>query len=140
MASDERTSPDDWRERRRLHAWTLHRQGWSQTRIARELGVTQGAVSQWIKRAQAEGGEAALYHRPTSGRRATLGEEQLTQLPDLLAQGARVFGFENNRWTTARVAALLKQRYGVSYHPAHVSRLLRKYCPDWRSRRTPSRP
>ena len=47
------TPPADWREGRRLRAWELHEQGWSQTSIAQALGVTQGAVSQWLKRAQA---------------------------------------------------------------------------------------
>jgi transposase len=28
-------------------------------------------------------------------------------------------------WTTERVAVLIHQQFGVSYHPAHVSRLLK---------------
>jgi hypothetical protein len=32
----------------------------------------------------------------------------------------------------ADVAGLLMQVFDVSYHPAHVSRLLRKHCPGWR--------
>ncbi len=45
--------PVDWREGRRLRAWELHQQGWKQTTIAEALGVTQGAVSQWVKRGKA---------------------------------------------------------------------------------------
>lgn len=125
--------PLDWRETRRLRAWELHQQGWSQQAIAAELGVTQGAVSQWLKRVrQGNGGTEALRHRPATGRRMSLTKEQLSQLPTLIARGAGAYGFEGNQWTTSRVAALLKQQFGVSYHPAHVSRLLRKYCSDWR--------
>jgi transposase len=29
-------------------------------------------------------------------------------------------------WTTERVAELIKQQFGVSYHPAHMSRLLKR--------------
>jgi len=124
--------PPDSREDRRLRGWELHQQGWSQRRIAVELGVTQGAVSQWLKRAREGGGGDALRHHPAPGRRAALTNEQLSQIPALLARGAEAFGFRGSRWTTIRVAALLQQVFGVSYHPAHVSRLLRKHCPGWR--------
>jgi predicted transcriptional regulator len=40
----------NWREGRRLRAWELHQKGWQQQAIAEALGVTQGAVSQWLKR------------------------------------------------------------------------------------------
>ena len=121
----------DWRESRRLKALELHQQGWSQRQIAAELGVTQGAVSQWLKRAR-NGGAEALRHVPAPGRRAALTDEQLAQLPALLEQGASAYGFRGNRWTTERVANVLQQVFGISHHPAHVSRLLRKHCPDWR--------
>ncbi len=124
--------PLDWREIRRLRAWELQ-QGWSQSAIAAELGVTQGAVSQWLKRVREGNGDIeVLHHRSAPGRRTTLTSEQLSQLPTLIARGAAAYGFEGNQWTTGRVAAFLKQQFGVSHHPAHVSRLLRKYCPDWR--------
>ena len=48
----------DWREGRRLRAWELKQEGWKQRDIARALGVSKGAVSQWMKRANQEGLEA----------------------------------------------------------------------------------
>ncbi len=88
------------------------------------LGVTPGAVSQWVKRAR-HGGVAALRHRPASGRPPRLTATQRSQLPRLLARGATAFGFQGAVWTTKRVAAVIQQVFGVRYHPAHVSRLLR---------------
>ncbi|MBI3725345.1 helix-turn-helix domain-containing protein, partial [bacterium] len=41
----------NWREARRLRALDLRQLGWRQIEIARALGVTEGAVSQWMKRA-----------------------------------------------------------------------------------------
>jgi plasmid maintenance system antidote protein VapI len=38
----------DWREGRLLRALELKERGWKQTRIAEALGVSEGAVSQWI--------------------------------------------------------------------------------------------
>lgn len=135
MPTKQFLQPLDSRERRRLRAWELHQQGWSQRQIAAELGVSQGAVSQWLKRALEGGGTDTLRRRPAPGRHPALTETQFSQLPSLLALGAEAFDFRGDQWTTVRVAAVLKQVFGVSYHPAHVSRLLRKYCPGWRDKK-----
>jgi transposase len=116
--------PQDWREVRRLRAWELKQEGWSQARIAQALGVTPGAVSQWMKRVAAGGG-AALRRRVAPGPRPKLTAEQRARLPDLLARGAEAYGFAGDVWTTKRVAAVIEREFGVRYHPAHVSRLLR---------------
>ena len=137
MTSAQPNQPDDWRETRRLRAWELYRQGWSQTRIAEELGVTQGAVSQWLKRYREGGGIDALRRHPAPGRQSYLTSEQLAQIPILIARGAAAFGFEDDHWTTRRVAILLRQVFGVAYHPGHVSRLLQKHAPGWRTRKRP---
>src|SRR5919199_33620 len=112
-------------EWRRLRAWALSQQGWSGRAIAQALGVTPGAVSQWLKRAR-EQGPAALHHRMPPGPPAKLSAEQRAQLPALLAHGAEAYGFLGDVWTTKRVATLIRREFGVTYHPAHVSRLLRQ--------------
>ncbi len=115
----------DWREGRRLRAWELKQKGWSQREIARALGVTQGAVSQWMKRAR-EGGVEGLRKRTSPGAPPRLSENQRVQLKELLAQGAPAHGFRGDVWTCARVAKMIRKEFGVSYHPAHVSRLVRQ--------------
>jgi transposase len=118
------TPPHDWKDYRRLRAWDLAQQDWKQCEIARALGVTEGAVSQWLKRARAEGTEA-LRHHPAPGAQPKLTDEQRAQLPTLLDRGAEAYGFRGDVWTTTRVASLIERTFGVRYHPAHVSRLLR---------------
>ncbi len=125
MAAQRKHEPVDWREGRRLRAWDLHQQGWKQQDIADALGVTQGAVSQWVQRGR-EGGSAALRRRPAPGASPRLTVEQRAQLVDALAHGAPAFGFVGDVWTTKRIAAIIKELFGVSYHPAHVSRLVRR--------------
>ncbi len=49
----------DWREGRRLRAWELRQQGWTQQDITDALGVSKGAVSQWMRRGR-EGGVEGL--------------------------------------------------------------------------------
>ena len=119
------TEATDWREGRRFRAFELKQQGWSQQRIAEALGVSKGAVSQWMKRARDGGGVEALKRRPAPGARPRLSEEQRAKVPELLARGAEAHGFRGEAWTCERVAIVIRREFGVSYHPAHVSRLLK---------------
>src|SRR5262249_50006648 len=118
-----KTTPLDWREGRRRRAWELKQQGWKQQDIAAALGVTPGAVSQWLRRARESGG-GALRRHPAAGPAPKLSSAQLAQLPALLERGAEAYGFRGQVWTCRRVAEVIRRTLGVTYHPAHVSRLL----------------
>lgn len=130
MAKDKSTS---WKEERRKRAWALHQAGWKQKDIAEALGVTKGAVSQWIKRGK-ESGEAGLAEQPKSGAPRRLSETDRQKLPGLLERGAESFGFRGNVWTCSRVGKVIQREFGVKYHPAHVSRILKDL--NW----TPQKP
>ena len=116
---------NNWREGRRLRAFELKERGWKQTEIADALGVSEGAVSQWIKRAR-EKGVQDLRHKPPPGAPPRLSEDERARLPELVAEGAEAHGFGGDVWTCERVATVIRREFGVSYHPAHVSRLLKK--------------
>jgi transposase len=117
--------PSDWREGRRFRAWELRQQGWTQQQIAAALGVSQSAVSRWLTRARTAG-VAALRHRRAPGATPKLTPDQHALIPGLLARGAEAWGFRGQVWTRARVAEVIQRTFGVRYHPAHVSRLLRR--------------
>lgn len=119
------SSTTDINEYRRFRAHELSKAGWQQNWIATALGVTEGAVSQWLKRARQQGVQS-LRKRPLPGGKPRLNPEQKAQLPALLAKGAESFGFRGDVWTQPRIAAMIKQEFGVSYHPAHMSRLLKE--------------
>jgi transposase len=119
------TQPRDWREARRLRAWELKQKGWKQKDIAEALGVSDGAVSQWLKRARQEGIQA-LRRNPAPGPVSKLNDEQLAELPGLLAKGAKHFGFREEVWTQPRVAWLIQREFGVTYHSAHVGRIVKR--------------
>lgn len=114
----------DWREGRRLRAWELKQEGWKHQEIADALGVSKGAVSQWMKRGR-EGGVEGLKRQPAPGAPPRLSKEQREQLKGLLARGAPAHGFRGDVWTCERVAGVIQREFGVGYHPAHVSRLVR---------------
>ncbi|MGI9173939.1 MAG: IS630 family transposase [Rhodothermales bacterium] len=122
----EHDKPNDWREARRFRAFDLSQMGWTGTAIAEALGVSESAVSTWLKRAREGGGKAALRTVKASGRPPELSPEQLAQLPEALKRGAEHFGFRGQVWTRSRVGAVIGRLFGVSYSDSHVGRLIAK--------------
>lgn len=116
-------------EERRLEAARLLRAGKvSQAEIARQLGVSRMAVSQWASQLKA-GGVRQLRRRHGGGRRAKLSPAQKQQLKRMLKRGAQAAGFLTERWTLARVQQVIEREFGISYHRNHLSWLLDQL--DW---------
>jgi transposase len=130
----------NWKEARRLQAWLLKEQGWSQRQIAEALGISEGAVSPWLQRAR-DGGPEALWHRPHPGASRRLAPAQLARLPDLWHRGAAAYGFRGQVWTRSRMAAVMHLAFGVSYHRVHVGRIRkgRRWSPQKPARRARQR-
>lgn len=96
--------------------------GESPTAIARVLGVHVSSVHRW-RRLAAAGALGAVGH---PGPTPLLDDSQLRRLERLLLQGAKRHGWHNDLWTAARVASLIRRHFGVSYHPEHVRKILRR--------------
>lgn len=92
-------------------------------RIARVLGVSLSSVKRW-KAAWQTGGVKALAAKPHPPRATKLSEKQKLQLVRLLLAGPRAAGFRTDLWTCARVAAVVRKRFGVRYHPDHLGRIM----------------
>jgi transposase len=119
-------SPKDWAEGRRFRAWQLKQEGWKQCDIATALGVSQGAVSQWMRRAR-QGGSEALHTVSPPGAPPRLKPWHRLALLEMLVVGAEAFGFRGAIWTGRRVAAVIRHYLGIGYHPGHVTRLLKRW-------------
>ena len=117
--------PHDWREWRRLRALYLFKHGWIERDIAEALGVSKGAVSQWLTAAR-EGGRKALYSHPHGRTHGKLSDDQKRLIPDFLWHGPEAYGFRGEVWTCPRVVDVLAQEFGVTYHRDHVSRILKE--------------
>ena len=115
----------DEMERRRLDAAQDLQNGITQSQVARKFGVSRTTASRW-QRALKGSGVESLRKRRAPGRPSRLTRDQLTGLSDLMGQGARVYGFPDDRWTTARLSVAIAVRYGVRYDPDHVGRLMHK--------------
>jgi len=115
-------------ESRRQQAGRWFAQGKIQAFVARQLQVSRQSASRWYqqwRRAGAEGLRAA----GRAGRKPRLSPPRLRQLDEQLRRGARAHGFRTDLWTLPRVARVIEQQTGVSYHPGHVWRILRAM--DW---------
>jgi transposase len=113
-------SPEQLEQRRR-RAWKLLREGFAPVEVARQLGVHRRSVRRW----RALGEQQQLTARPASGRPPKLTAAQREALAGLLVGGALACGFATELWTCPRVAEVVRRRFKVRYHPAHVGRLLR---------------
>ena len=82
-----KTARLDWREGRRRRAWELHAAGCKPQDSAVALGVTPGALSQWLKRAR-QRGVAGRRRQPAPGRQPRLTAAPLAHVPARLDRGA----------------------------------------------------
>jgi transposase len=111
-------------ERRRRRALLLLNRGERQVDIADFLGVNRTSIYRWQR--QAKLGPEALAAKPHPHRPPALSEAQLQTLERLLAQGAPAHGWQNQLWTTDRVATVIERHFQIRYHHDHVGRFLRR--------------
>jgi len=113
------------REKVRIQAATMFEQSETTAQIASELRVSEKSVRQWRRRWTA-GGTAALASAGPGGMDCKLTADQQKQLAQMLDAGPVVHGWDDARWTLARVAELIERRFGVSYTLRGVSYLLHR--------------
>lgn len=122
-------------ERRRRRAVELVEAGESPSVVARTLGITPSSLHRWRRLARQPDG---LLARPAPGAKRRLSDAQLSQLEHLLRQGTTAHGYPNELWTSGRVAQLIRQHFGVEYHPDHVRQLLQRRL-NWTSHKPQKR-
>lgn len=103
----------------------LKRQGWSRHDIAEALDVSPVSVSRWFARVR-DGGPEALRAHSSPGPPPKLAAAQKRLIPEFLWHGAEAYGFRGAVWTSARVARMIEDEFGVRYHKDHVGRLLKE--------------
>jgi putative transposase len=119
------------REKVRLQAASMFGQDMEPAQIAKVLRVSTKSVYQW-QRAWRSGGDAALASKGPGGNACKLGEGQLSRLRAALDLGPAAYGWEEDqRWTLARVAALIRRLFHVPYTLRGVSYLLHRIGFSW---------
>jgi transposase len=113
-------------EQQRFNAARMSNQGIEPKIIAASLGFDDQTVRRWL-RDYRRGGMEALKAKIHPGPTPRLSDEQkqeflgwLERPPDDYAAD----GLAGKLWTAAKMAALIKSRLGVSYHPSHVGQMM----------------
>jgi transposase len=109
----------------RVEASELFAAGTRQADVARMLGFSRQTVSRWHKTWASAGAEAFIAGSPRGPRRR-LSDEDLARIGEALGQRPQAHGFPDDRWTCRQVGLVIVRLTGVSYHPAHVCRLIHK--------------
>ena len=108
---------------RRRIAGQLLLEGRGIREVARIVHASASSVKRW-KDVLDESGWQGLEPKPHPGRtpQMTIGQKQ--ELVKLLENGPLAAGYRTEQWTCPRVADVIQQNFGVTYHADHVRRLL----------------
>jgi transposase len=114
------------REQVRLVAAELIEAGASDREVAWRLRVSRMSANRW-RRALAAGGRTALASRGAGGARCKLSPAQLGELQAVLDAGPAAWGWDEDQcWTLARIAELVRRLFGVGYTLAGLDLLLHR--------------
>lgn len=111
--------------RRRLAA-ELFEAGVSQADVARRLEVSRQTAHRWHA-IWTEGGEDALLASSRRGPHDRLTDDEIRAVGAALAEGPRAHGFADDRWKMDQVRSIIDRLTGITYHPSHVGRLVRRH-------------
>jgi transposase len=116
----------DRREQVRLAAAELFEAGASDREVARRFRVSRMSANRW-RRALAAGGRAGLASKGAGGAKCKLSAAQLAELEAVLEAGPAVAGWDEDQcWTLARIAEVIRARFTVDYTLAGVDLLLHR--------------
>ena len=113
------------REKVRIQAATMFTESKTTAQIASELRVSEKSVRQW-RRQWTAGGTAALASTGPGGSDCKLSADQQKQLAEMLDDGPVAHGWDDARWTLARVAEVIERHFAITYTLRGVSYLLRR--------------
>jgi transposase len=100
--------------------------GASDREAAKRFGVTRMSANRW-RRGLAAGGQSALMSKGPGGGPCKLTPAQVRELVAVLGAGPAVQGWDEDQcWTLARIAEVVRRRFGVIYTLAGLDLLLHR--------------
>ena len=109
----------------RHRAAALFAEGMSRAAVARAVGVCRATASAWYRLWQ-DGGKVGLMAPSPRGRPPRIDAKDLAVVSGALTASPRVHGFDLDQWSLAAVVVLIQRMTGVTHHPRHVTRVLRR--------------
>lgn len=112
-------------------------EGWPCWVVASILDVSTRAVEYWVK-AYRERGAEGLTRKRMPGRQPKLTPAQEQAVLGWIVRSPTEFGYATELWTAPRVARLIQQRFGVTFHPRYLNAwLARRHITPQKPRRRP---
>ena len=112
-----------YRVAKRIHAVLLNDDGYTSGQIAAMLKSPRSRVSEWLRNYEQFGYDGLLEgYRP--GRPPALTSADKQALEDIIESGPLAYGYLSGVWTAPMIAQVIREQFGVAYHPGHVCRLL----------------
>jgi transposase len=114
------------REQVRLAAAELIETGASDREVARRFRVSRMSANRW-RRALSAGGRTGLVSRGAGGAKCKLTPAQLRELETVLEAGPAGSGWDEDQcWTLARIAEVIRGRFRMQYTLAGIDLLLHR--------------
>jgi len=110
----------------RLRVILLVGQGTPMEETGRICEVAMCTVLRWVNTYRAKGPWGLISRRPYDGRRPRLSSDQMGELADIIDAGPEASGLDTGVWTSPIIGDLVRRRFGVSYHPSQIRRILHK--------------
>jgi transposase len=107
----------------RIQALLLVSRGNRESDVAEVVGVGRRTLQDWIHRYRANG-IPGLAKGPFKGAKSRLTDEQKAELSRIIAAGPLEAGLDTGIWTTRIIVKLVRDLFGVSYHPDHMGKIL----------------
>lgn len=98
--------------------------GYKPEQVAEMQAVSKPTIYGWFHRWQS-GGVAALVNQPKSGRPPKLSDTHINSVVELLIQGAKAHGWQNDLWTAARVAEVIRKHLNINISSEQMRKILK---------------
>ncbi len=110
-------------EHRRFKAINLHKRGFSQYRIAKDLNVSFEAVSNWVE-VYEQKGLKGLKTQGQPGPKSSLTDEDRQKLKIAILKGPQAYGYDTGIWTLQRIAALISKMTKITFKTTQTWRIV----------------
>lgn len=110
-------------EQRRVSAIKLYTKGWSQYRIAKRLGVSFEAVSNWVE-IYRERGLGGLKTQGPPGPKSPFTHDDRKKLKSAILRGPEAFGYTTGIWTLERIATVIRTLTKISFQTTQTWRIV----------------
>jgi transposase len=110
----------------RLRVILLVSQGTSMEETARMCEVGTTTVKRWVDCYRRRGVWVLIVKGPYEGKKPRLSPKEMEELAEIIEAGPEACGLDTGVWTSPIIADLVKRRFGISYHPSQIRRILHK--------------